>query len=92
MNDIFRIACETTSIHILQWCVDNKIDIPSDVARIAHKNNNVKLIEWCEKNNIRFMDYSEESWDKYSTCEGCRYGFSNQQGHMEVGGCLYLEE
>lgn len=30
---------------------------------------------------IPFDDYSENAWDKYSDCEGCRYGYSNQQGH-----------
>ena len=24
-----------------------------------------------------------------STCDGCRYGYLNQQGHMTPGGCLY---
>jgi len=30
---------------------------------------------------IPFDDYSDSAWDKYSDCEGCRYGYSNQQGH-----------
>jgi len=25
----------------------------------------------------------------HPTCEGCRYGYLNQLGHMEPGGCLY---
>ena len=37
---------------------------------------------------IEFTDYGENSWDKYSNCEGCRYGYSNQQGHMGFGGCI----
>ena len=38
-----------------------------------------------------FTDYSStDAFDKYSKCEGCRYGYSNQMGHMEEGGCLYL--
>ena len=23
------------------------------------------------------------------TCEGCKMGHENQQGHMDIGGCLY---
>ena len=30
---------------------------------------------------LPFEDYSEDAWDKYSDCEGCRYGYSNQEGH-----------
>ncbi len=41
---------------------------------------------------IEFTDYGENAWDKYSSCEGCRYGLSNQQGHMDFGGCMYTEE
>jgi hypothetical protein len=38
-----------------------------------------------------FTDYSlTDAFDKYSTCEGCRYGYANQLGHMEEGGCLHL--
>ena len=38
-----------------------------------------------------FTDYSPtEAFDKYSKCEGCRYGYANQLGHMEEGGCLHL--
>ena len=35
---------------------------------------------------IEFTDYSDDAWDKYSSCEGCRYAISNQQGHY--GGCI----
>jgi len=41
---------------------------------------------------IEFTDYSDDAWDKYSSCEGCRYGHSNQQGHMDYGGCMYSSE
>ena len=33
------------------------------------------------ENVLPFEDYSEDAWDKYSECEGCRYGYSNQEGH-----------
>ena len=26
-----------------------------------------------------------------STCQGCRDGILNQLGHMDEGGCLYVE-
>lgn len=28
---------------------------------------------------------------KESTCWGCNEGILNQQGHMDIGGCLYDE-
>lgn len=38
-----------------------------------------------------FTDYSPtDAFDKFSKCEGCRYGYANQMGHMEEGGCLHL--
>ena len=32
----------------------------------------------------------DEDDNKYSTCQGCRDGVLNQLGHMDEGGCLYL--
>lgn len=43
------------------------------------------------KDIVEFTDYHTESyWEKFSECEGCRYGINNQLGHMEYGGCLYI--
>ncbi len=33
-----------------------------------------------------FTDFTSNAWDKYSECQGCRYGLGNQQGHY--GGCI----
>jgi hypothetical protein len=41
-------------------------------------------LNYCEK----FTDYSEDAVDKYSSCEGCRYAYGNQLGHMGYGGCI----
>jgi hypothetical protein len=40
------------------------------------------------KHIVMFTDYSENAFDKFSKCEGCRYGYANQLGHMDEGGCL----
>lgn len=37
-------------------------------------------------NMIPFTDFTSDAWEKYSQCQGCRYGLSNQQGHY--GGCI----
>ena len=33
-----------------------------------------------------FTDFTSNAWDKYSECQGCRYGLANQLGHY--GGCI----
>jgi hypothetical protein len=39
--------------------------------------------------NIRsFTDFTKDAWDKYSECEGCRYGLLNQMGHIGINGCI----
>ncbi len=41
-------------------------------------------LKYCET----FTDYNEYAMDKYSSCEGCRYGYGNQLGHTGYGGCV----
>jgi hypothetical protein len=67
--------------------------VPNNFRYIPIINNNNYIVinskKYFVKNIIEFTDYDKESfWEKYSKCEGCRYGLNNQLGHMEYGGCM----
>jgi hypothetical protein len=107
-NDNKLIICYPVFIHLTKnkmigiFSKDNLIDIKNKIVNYSivstcefDKNEKVDttvLYSFDLDKVIEFTDYSEDAWDKYSTCEGCRYNLSNQQGHTEYGGCLYTEE
>ena len=41
--------------------------------------------------SVEFGEY-QTAPQTVSQCAGCREGALNQQGHMDYGGCLYLED
>jgi len=65
---------------------------------ISIKNNTLFGLDTTKENTVSYLiinmhpftDFTSNAWDKYSQCQGCRYGLGNQQGHY--GGCIVEPE
>ena len=52
----------------------------------GHDLKKENTVSYLISNMNPFTDFTSDAWDKYSQCQGCRYGLGNQQGHY--GGCI----
>ena len=86
-NDVENEENKLTLKRFIPFSIHNLRDKFVIVEKLDEHSFQYYYSIYCEP----FTSYSEDAWDKYSNCEGCRYGLSNQQGHMDYGGCLYLE-
>jgi hypothetical protein len=50
--------------------------------------NKQNIVSYSISNLQPFTDFTNDAWNKYSECKGCRYGSPNQQNHIGINGCL----
>ena len=61
---------------------------PSNSKGFTKGETKNKVVQFHLNECSPFEDYSQDSFDPYSECDGCRYGQANQLAHMELGGCM----